>query len=217
MKQSIFIIFMACIIQLQPFPLSATETAQTTTNEPSEQGEQNTTTPAEADIAEWQQLNDKTLGYYQEQKHTKAAATGRQALSAARSLPEAEKEKLATSLGNLAMIYTHLGKFADAEAFAKEELQIREQLFGKDTPQVITAWNHLAIIYTMVGKMSKINPDAEFCMLQIVTITEKANGKESLAVIPALEKLEKYYRITGNMKKEKEIAARVAALRPPAN
>ncbi len=170
-----------------------------------------------ADVAEWEELNSRTINFYKEQKFTKAAGAGRQAVAVARELPEANKDKIASSLGNLAMIYTHLGKYPEAEEVAKEELAIRQEVFGKENREVITAWNHLALIYTMVGKMSKINPDAEYCMLQIIAIEEKANGKESLANIPALEKLEKYYRITKNTEKEKEIAARVAALRPPSN
>ncbi len=168
------------------------------------------------DGGEWQQLNSQTTGFYKEQKFMKAAGVGRDAVAAARDLPVAQRDKLATSLGNLAMIYTHLGKFAEAEELAKEELGLRQEIFGKDDPGVITAWNHLAIIYTMASKMAQINPDAEHCLLQIVAIEEKAKGKDSKDIIPALQKLEKYYRITGNSEKEKEVTERITALRPAA-
>jgi tetratricopeptide (TPR) repeat protein len=167
------------------------------------------------ETGEWQELNSRTIGFYKEQKFIKASGAGRQAVAAARQLPEADRDKLASSLGNLAMIYTHLGKFAEAEELAKEELALRQQIFGKENLEVITAWNHLAIVYTMASKMAPINPDAEHCLLQIVAIEEKVNGKESQAVIPALIKLEKYYRITGNSEKEKETADRIAALKTP--
>ena len=167
------------------------------------------------ETGEWQELNSRTIGFYKEQKFMKASGAGRQTVAAARQLPETDRDKLASSLGNLAMIYTHLGKFAEAEELAKEELKLRQQIFGKENPEVITAWNHLAIIYTMASKMTQINPDAEHCLLQIVAIEEKVNGKESQAVIPALMKLEKYYRITGNSEKEKETADRIAALKTP--
>jgi len=170
-----------------------------------------------AGMDEWQELNSQTIGFYKEQKFTKASGAGRRTVAVARELPETDKDKLASSLGNLAMIYTHLGKFAEAEELAKEELELRRQIFGKDNPEVITAWNHLAIIYTMASKMAEVNPDAEHCLLQIVAIEEKANGKESPAIVPALMKLEKYYRITGNSEKEKEVAGRIAALQPSAN
>jgi tetratricopeptide (TPR) repeat protein len=169
------------------------------------------------EAGEWQELNNQTTGFYKEQKFMKAAGAGREAVAVARELPVAQRDKLATSLGNLAMIYTHLGKYAEAEDMAKEGLKLRQQVFGKEDLEVITAWNHLAIIYTMASKMAQINPDAEHCLLQIVAIEEKVNGKESPAVLPALVKLEKYYRITGNSEKEKETADRIAALKTSGN
>ena len=167
-----------------------------------------------ADISEWEELNGRMVGFYKEQKFMKASGTGRQAVEVARKLPAADRDKLASSLGNLAMIYTHLGKFPEAEELAKEELQIRQELYGKVDREVITAWNHLSIIYTMAAKMAP-SPDAEHCLLEIVAIEEKANGNESLAVIPSLEKLEKYYKITGEKEKEKKVTDRIKQLRPP--
>ena len=193
MRQILLIVIVSFMAQLCSSPLSA------------------------AGLDEWQELNSRATGFYKEQKFMKASGAGRQAVAAARELPEGEQDKLAFSLGNLAMIYTHLGKFAEAEELAKEELELRQHIFGKEDPEVITAWNHLAIIYTMASKLAQNNPDAEHCLLQIVAIEEKANGKESPALLPALGKLEKYYRITGNGKKEKEVADRIAALQPAAN
>ncbi len=160
----------------------------------------------------WKELNSKTTGYYTQQKFMKAAGAGREAVAAAEKLPAEERGKLAVSLGNLAMIYTHLGKFPEAEKLAKKELKIRQDIFGEENPEVITAWNHLAIIYTLAGKLKKINPDAEQCLLQGVAISEKAYGKNSPKVMPALKKLEKYYRISGNTEKEKQMSARLDAL-----
>lgn len=141
----------------------------------------------------------------------KAAGVGREAVAVARKLPGGERGKLAISLGNLAMIYTHLGKFPEAEGLAKEELKLRQDIFGEEDPEVITAWNHLAIIYTLAGKLKKVNPDAEQCLLQGAAISEKAYGKKSKKNVPALKKLEKYYQISGNTTKEKQITARLAA------
>ena len=160
----------------------------------------------------WKELNSKTTGYYTQQKFMKAAGAGREAVAAAGKLPAGERGKLAISLGNLAMIYTHLGKFPEAEELAKKELKIRQDIFGEENPEVITAWNHLAIIYTLAGKLKKVNPDAEQCLLQGVAISEKAYGKNSPKNIPALKKMEKYYRISGNTEKEKQMTARLSVL-----
>jgi tetratricopeptide (TPR) repeat protein len=167
--------------------------------------------------AGWHELNSQTTSFYKDQKFMKAAGVGREAVAIARKLPKGERGKLAISLGNLAMIYTHLGKFPEAEDLAKEELKIRQDIFGEEDPEVITAWNHLAIIYTMAAKLAKINPDAEQCLLQVVAVSEKAYGKNSPTLVPALEKLEKYYKITGNSKKENEIVARISQLQSAAD
>ncbi len=159
----------------------------------------------------WEELNAKATAFYQEQKFMKAASYGREALEVARKLPDSEKEKLAISLGNQAMIVTHLGKFGEAEAYGKEELEVRQQLFGKEDLDVIKAWNHLAIIYTMAKNMK----DAEFCLLQIVAIEEKVHGTDSLAIVSPLKQLEKFYKISGNAEKEKQTAERIAKLSPP--
>ncbi len=167
-----------------------------------------------SDVSEWEDLNGRMVGFYKEQKFMKASGTGRQAVEVARKLPAENRDKLASSLGNLSMIYTHLGKFPEAEELAKEELTVRQELYGKDSREVITAWNHLSIIYTMAAQMAP-SPDAEHCLIEIIAIEEKTNGNESLAVIPSLEKLEKYYKITGEKAKEQKVTARINELRPP--
>lgn len=158
----------------------------------------------------WEELNAKVTAFYQEQKFMKAAGYGREALEVARKLPDSQKEKLAISLGNQAMIVTHLGKFGEAEEYGKEELEVRQQLFGKDDLDVIKAWNHLAIIYTMAKNMQ----DAEFCLLQIIAIEEKVHGKDSLSIVSSLKQLEKFYKISGIEEKEKQTAERIARLSP---
>lgn len=158
----------------------------------------------------WEDMNNQTTEYYKDQKFIKAAGAGRQALNLARNLPEPEQEKMAISLGNLAMIYTHLGKFAEAEAHAQEELVIREKIFGKEHMEVVKAWNHLAIVYTM----AQAPDDAEICLLKIISLNEEIYGKESPGVLASLKKLEKFYQISKNKKKENEIATRIEKFGP---
>lgn len=157
----------------------------------------------------WAQINTRATDFYKDQKFMKAAGAARQALTVARALPETERDKIAISLGNLAMIYTHLGKFGEAEEHAKEELALRESIFGKEDMEVVKAWNHLAIIYTM----AQAPDDAERCLEMIISLEERKFGKESPQVIAALQRLEKFYDISRNEKKAKQIAERLRGLK----
>lgn len=159
--------------------------------------------PAQEGVTQenWEELNLKVINLYKEQKFMKASGLNKYVINVARQLPEAEREKLATSLGNQSMISTHLGKFMDAEANAWEELAILQKIYGKRKLEVLKAWNHLAIIYTM----AQVPEDAEKCLQTIIEIEEAHHGKKSEKVIPSYKKLLKFYQISKNKKKEKEL------------
>ncbi len=154
----------------------------------------------------WQELNDKVTGYYQQQQFSTAAGYGNQALNLARK--SGDSEQLATSLNNMAMIITHLGQFGEAEAYNKEALSVRQNAFGIDDPRVAVSWNNLGLIYYFEKKID----DAEFCFLEVLRIQEKAHGKKSQDIIPALQKLEKFYTKTEKEEDAKKIASRIQAI-----
>ncbi|NOR10356.1 MAG: tetratricopeptide repeat protein [Desulfovibrionaceae bacterium] len=154
----------------------------------------------------WEDLNSSVTGYYQEQKFSKAADFAEQALELARK--GKSPEQLATSLNNLAMINTHLGKFGEAEILNKEALGVRQNAFGLNDIRVAGSWNNLGLIYFFVKKMA----DAEQCFVEALHIYEEHYGKTSQEIIPALEKLGKFYKKTENSHKEEEITERIQAL-----
>jgi len=164
------------------------------------------TATAHAEDLSWEELNAKVTGFYKQQQFSTAAGYGKEALDMARKSGTAEE--LATSLNNMAMVQTHLGRFGEAEELNKEALQVRQKAFGVDDPRVAVSWNNLGLIYYFVKKMD----DAEHCFLEVVRIQEKAHGKKSPEIIPALEKLEKFYNKTENKKEADKIAARILAL-----
>jgi len=157
----------------------------------------------------WEELNIKVTSLYKEQKFMKASGLNKYVINVARKLPESEKEKLAISLGNMSMIYTHLGKFMDAEQSAWEELAIYQKIFGKKSLEGLKAWNHLALIYTM----AQVPADAEQCLITIIDIEESHYGKEDVKVIPSYDKLLKFYQITKDKKKEKKLASRLKKMK----
>ena len=154
----------------------------------------------------WEDLNSRATGYYQEQQFSKAAGFAEQAVELARN--GKNQEQLATSLNNLAMISTHLGKFGEAEVLNKEALGVRQNAFGLNDIRVAGSWNNLGLIYFFVKKMA----DAEQCFVEALHIYEENYGKTNQEIIPALEKLGKFYKKTENRQKEKEIAERIQAL-----
>jgi tetratricopeptide (TPR) repeat protein len=154
----------------------------------------------------WEELNAKVTGHYQQQQFTTAAGYAREALALARK--SGTEEELATSLNNMAMVNTHLGHFGEAEELNKEALMVRQKAFGVDDPRVAVSWNNLGLIYFFVKKMD----DAEHCFLEVVRLQEKAHGKKSTELIPALQKLEKFYKKTENTGEADKIAARILAL-----
>ncbi|MEN8189106.1 MAG: tetratricopeptide repeat protein [Thermodesulfobacteriota bacterium] len=152
----------------------------------------------------WQELNDKVTGHYQQQQFTTAAGYAEEALELAKKHP-GNNEQLATSLNNLAMIYTHLGRFGEAEGFNKEALSVRQRAFGVDDVRVAVSWNNLGLIYYFHKKME----DAEFCFQEVLRIQVKAHGDRSEEIIPALQKLEKFYTKTEQKEKAEKINARI--------
>lgn len=161
---------------------------------------------AHAEDLNWQELNAKVTGHYQQQQFTTAAGYGQEALDLARK--SGTPEELATSLNNMAMVNTHLGRFGEAEELNKEALMVRQKAFGVDDPRVAVSWNNLGLIYYFVKKME----DAEQCFLEVLRIQTLAHGEKSQELIPALEKLKKFYTKTENREKADETAARILGL-----
>lgn len=163
---------------------------------------------------EWEELNRKTTLLYQEQQFPKAAAAGRVALEAARrNYPGLEEEAIA--LSNLAMINLGLGQNAEAEHLEKQSLTLRAKLFGEDDPRLVVSLHHLGYVYVNESLKSgnqALRQDAESCFVQALLIMEKARGPKHPDIVPALEKLAKFYRVNQEQEKAQKIDDRMAAL-----
>jgi len=159
-----------------------------------------------AENLNWEELNAKVTGHYQQQQFTTAAGYADEALTLARK--SGTPDQLAISLNNMAKINIHLGHFGEAEALSKESLSVRQKEYGLDDPKVAVAWDGLGLIYYFVKKMD----DAEQCFLESLKIQEKAHGVKSERIIPALKKLEKFYTKIEKQQEADKIAARIQAL-----
>ena len=82
---------------------------------------------------------------------------------------------MATSLNNLALLYSDSGDYARAEPLYKRLLAIREKALGPDHPDVATSLNNLAELYRATGDYANAEP----LYKRSLSIYEKALGPES--------------------------------------
>jgi tetratricopeptide (TPR) repeat protein len=100
---------------------------------------------------------------------------------------------VATSVNNLAVLYRHQGRYADAEPLIKRALTIREKVFGPDHPNVAFLLSNLARLYRDQGRYA----DAEPLLIRSLAIREKSLGSDHPDVASSLNDLAAYYAIQG--------------------
>lgn len=163
-------------------------------------------TPSFGEDLTLEELNTKVTGFYKQQQYSTAVGYAEDALTLARkSGTEAE---IATSLKNLGEISTHLGRQVEAETYTKEAIAIRQNLFGPDALEVALAWRSLGFTYFLSEKMN----DAEMCFQEVLRIQVKNYGAKSVETVPALQRLEKFYKYTKRHDKEKELTEKIITL-----
>lgn len=81
-----------------------------------------------------------------------------QALSIREQHLGAEHLDTATSLSNLAGLYSYQGKYKQAELLVARALSIREQCLGPEHPDTIEALQGLANLYRDQGKYDEAEP-----------------------------------------------------------
>ena len=65
---------------------------------------------------------------------------------------------MSPSLNNLAGLYQHQGRYADAEPLYKRSLAIYEKALGPDHPDVARSLNDLALLYAKQGRYADAEP-----------------------------------------------------------
>src|SRR5262249_55527773 len=92
-------------------------------------------------------------------------------------------------LNNLALLYTHQGRYADAEPLLRRSQAIREKALGPDHPAVATSFAGLADLYGAQDRYA----DAEPLYKRALTIREKALGPDHRALAALLNTLALLY------------------------
>ena len=70
-----------------------------------------------------------------------------------RELLDDRHPSVATSLNNLAGLYKSQGRYAEAEPFYQQALEMRRELLGDRHPSVATSLNNLAALYSFARSL----------------------------------------------------------------
>ncbi len=119
---------------------------------------------------------------------------------------------VASSLNNLALLYDHQGRYADAEPLYQRSLAIREKALGRDHPAVAMALNNLAGLYRGQGRYD----DAEPLYQRSLAIREKALGRDHPDVAQSLNNLAALYNNQGRYADAEPLYQRSLAIREKA-
>ena len=100
-----------------------------------------------------------------------------------------EHHAVATSLNNLALLYSNQGQYAQAEPLYQRALEIQEKALGPEHPAVATSLNNLAGLYHNQGQHAR----AELLYQRALAVREKALGPEHPDMANSLNNLALLY------------------------
>ncbi len=93
-----------------------------------------------------------------------------------------ENEDVAASLNDLATVFRHQHKLAEAETLTREALAIRQKLFGNDSLEVAATLHNLSIVLGDEGKLA----ESEAIAREMLAIRRKLLGPQDPLVAVAL-------------------------------
>jgi CHAT domain-containing protein/tetratricopeptide (TPR) repeat protein len=110
-------------------------------------------------LDEWQDLTARVEQLYSEGKIVEAIPFAERALAIARSIFPSPHQNLASSLNDLGLLYSHQGRWSEAEPLYQESLSTRRQLFGNTAnDDLASSLNNLGQLYLYQGKWSEAEP-----------------------------------------------------------
>ena len=143
------------------------------------------------------EANRRGYAFYESGQHEQATPFWRKALEFVwRKALEFGEEEFGSDhpttgnlLNNLAILYLHQGRYAEAEPLYKRALAIREKALGPEHPDVATSLNELAALYHAQGRYA----DAEPLSKRALAIQEWALGPDHPDVATSLGNLASMY------------------------
>ena len=118
----------------------------------------------------------------------------------------------ATSLSNLAELYSALGDSAKAEPFCREAAEIEQAMLGERHPRYTDSLNNLAVIYLSTGDLAKAEPVLRQA-LDIKHATLGVTHPDYVASREKLEQLQASMKLQAKLKKRDEHSKHATELR----
>jgi tetratricopeptide (TPR) repeat protein len=154
---------------------------------------QNFTANLKEYIGRWEQLNQRVVQLYQQGHYNQAVIDAENALELAKQIWGQEHTKVATSLNNLAELYSAQGRYAEAEPICQQAVEMRQRLLKGDHPNVATSLNNLASLYSEQGRYAEAEPICQ----QAVEMYQRLLKGDHPTVALSLNKLASLYSEQG--------------------
>lgn len=119
--------------------------------------------------------------FREQKKYKEAIVFLKNALAIREKLFGSENAAVASTLGNLAVLYAKAGKFEESEARAREGIEIREKLQGAEHPDVAKQLLNLA----MAQSNQKKHESAAQSYRRAAEIYEKKHGPAESSTLKA--------------------------------
>jgi CHAT domain-containing protein/Tfp pilus assembly protein PilF len=125
-------------------------------------------------IDEANRLDALVTRLYSQGRYEEAIPQAKRALEITESIYGENHLNVATTLNNIAQLYSVSGRFMEAESSYKRSIQICENALGADHEEVTKSLNNLALLYRSTGKFN----DAEKLLKRSMEIIKNKWGSE---------------------------------------
>lgn len=160
----------------------------------------------------WSVLNAQVIDLYEQGDYSGAEAVGKEALDLAELTFGTEHLSVATSLNNLAMVYTATERYGSAETLYKRSLNIREKEYGKNHLEVARVIYNLSLAYKAKGDFDKALP----LINDVLRIRTEKMGAEDLNLAPVLDTRGDIYLLKSDLFEAEQDYERSLSLREDA-
>ncbi|MEL7036262.1 MAG: tetratricopeptide repeat-containing protein, partial [Cyanobacteria bacterium J06592_8] len=110
------------------------------------------------ELEEANRLEQQVIQLYQQGKYNEAITIAERVLEMIKKLLGPEHPDVATSLNNLALLYSSQGRYEEAEPLYQQALEMYKKLLGPEHPNVALSLNNLAELYSSQGRYEEAKP-----------------------------------------------------------
>ncbi|WAN69595.1 tetratricopeptide repeat protein [Moorena producens JHB] len=187
-------------------PLGQTGIAQAQESSPSTEP---TESVIESKLAEASRLTQQVLELEQKGKYSEAIPLAERALGIRQQVLGEEHPSVATSLNDLAGLYSSQGRYQEAEPLYQQALQLNKRLLGEEHPDVAESLNDLAVLYLIQGQYQQAEP----LLQQALELRKRRLGADHPHVATSLNNLTALYLIQGQYQQAEPLLQQALELR----